>query len=74
MFAPVFHAATKNVAGPRREVGFRTMFNLLGPLTNPAGARYHVNGVFAQERCEFLARATATWAPNEPWWCMVRVA
>ncbi|MGD0835605.1 MAG: anthranilate phosphoribosyltransferase [Polyangia bacterium] len=57
MFAPVFHAATKNVAGPRREVGFRTMFNLLGPLTNPAGTRYHVNGVFAQERCEFLARA-----------------
>jgi anthranilate phosphoribosyltransferase len=57
MFAPVFHAATKNVAGPRREVGFRTLFNLLGPMTNPAGARYHVNGVFAQERCEFLARA-----------------
>jgi anthranilate phosphoribosyltransferase len=57
MFAPVYHAATKNVAGPRREVGFRTLFNLLGPLTNPAGARYHVNGVFARERCEFLARA-----------------
>jgi anthranilate phosphoribosyltransferase len=57
MFAPVYHAATKNVAGPRREVGFRTLFNLLGPMTNPAGARYHVNGVFARERCEFLARA-----------------
>ena len=41
----------------RREVGFRTLFNLLGPMTNPAGARYHVNGVFARERCEFLARA-----------------
>ncbi len=59
MFAPLFHAATKNVAGPRREVGFRTLFNLLGPMTNPAGARYHVNGVFARERCEFLARALA---------------
>ena len=51
MFAPVYHAATKNVAGPRREVGFRTLFNLLGPMTNPAGARYHVNGVFAAGRC-----------------------
>jgi anthranilate phosphoribosyltransferase len=57
MFAPVFHSATMNVAGPRREVGFRTLFNLLGPMTNPAGTRYHVNGVFARERCEFLARA-----------------
>ncbi|HEY5284877.1 MAG TPA: anthranilate phosphoribosyltransferase [Polyangia bacterium] len=57
MFAPVYHAATKNVAGPRREVGFRTLFNLLGPMTNPASVRYHVNGVFSAERCEFLARA-----------------
>jgi anthranilate phosphoribosyltransferase len=57
MFAPTYHAATKNVAGPRREVGFRTLFNLLGPMTNPAGARYHVNGVFAPDRCDFLARA-----------------
>jgi anthranilate phosphoribosyltransferase len=56
-FAPAYHAATKHVIGPRREVGFRTMFNLLGPLTNPAGARFHVNGVFAAERCEFMARA-----------------
>jgi anthranilate phosphoribosyltransferase len=57
MFAPAYHAATKSVAGVRREVGFRTLFNLLGPLTNPAGARRHLNGVFAPERCEFLARA-----------------
>ncbi|MGH7310462.1 MAG: anthranilate phosphoribosyltransferase, partial [Candidatus Rokuibacteriota bacterium] len=45
------------VAGPRRELGFRTLFNILGPLTNPAGIRLHVNGVFAPEYCEFLARA-----------------
>ncbi|HEY0706957.1 MAG TPA: anthranilate phosphoribosyltransferase [Polyangia bacterium] len=57
MFAPIYHAATKAVAGPRRELGFRTLFNMLGPLTNPAGVRFHVNGVFAKERCEFLARA-----------------
>jgi len=60
LFAPVYHAATKNVAAPRREVGFRTIFNLLGPMTNPAGVRYHVNGVFAADRCEFLARAHAS--------------
>jgi anthranilate phosphoribosyltransferase len=57
MFAPVFHAATKAVGGPRREIGFRTLFNLLGPLTNPAGARFHLNGVFTDSRIEFLARA-----------------
>jgi anthranilate phosphoribosyltransferase len=57
MFAPIYHAATRHVAGPRRELGFRTLFNMLGPLTNPAGAKYHVNGVFAGELCEPMARA-----------------
>jgi anthranilate phosphoribosyltransferase len=57
LFAPAYHAATKHAVGPRREIGFRTFFNLLGPLTNPAEARHHVNGVFTAERCEFLARA-----------------
>ena len=57
LFAPAHHAATKHAVGPRKELGIRTIFNLLGPLTNPAGVRVHVNGVFARERCELLAQA-----------------
>jgi anthranilate phosphoribosyltransferase len=57
LFAPSYHSATKHVGGPRKELGLRTIFNLLGPLTNPCGARFHVNGVFARDRCELLARA-----------------
>jgi anthranilate phosphoribosyltransferase len=57
LFAPAHHAATRHVIGPRKELGIRTMFNLLGPLTNPCGARLHVNGIFNRERCELLARA-----------------
>ncbi len=45
MFAPVFHPAMKNVVGTRKEIGIRTIFNLLGPLTNPAGADSLVVGV-----------------------------
>jgi anthranilate phosphoribosyltransferase len=45
MFAPVFHPAMKNAAGPRREIGVRTVFNILGPLTNPARVQALVLGV-----------------------------
>ncbi len=45
MFAPVFHPAMKYAAAPRREIGIRTVFNILGPLTNPAGAKAQVLGV-----------------------------
>ena len=45
MFAPAFHPAMRFAAGPRRELGVRTVFNILGPLTNPAGARSMVLGV-----------------------------
>lgn len=46
MFAPAFHSAMKHAIGPRREMGVRTIFNLLGPMTNPAGARRQLIGVF----------------------------
>jgi anthranilate phosphoribosyltransferase len=57
LFAQVFHPAMRHVAGPRRELGVRTIFNLLGPLSNPAGARHQVVGVFAPEWTEPLAHA-----------------
>jgi anthranilate phosphoribosyltransferase len=57
LFAPAHHAATKHAVGPRKELGLRTIFNLLGPLTIPCGVRVHVNGIFAKDRCELLARA-----------------
>jgi len=49
MFAPAHHSAMKHVIGPRKEMGVRTLFNMLGPLTNPAGALYQVIGVFNKE-------------------------
>ncbi len=46
LFAPQFHPAMKNAIGPRKEIGQRTIFNLLGPLTNPAGATHQIIGVY----------------------------
>ena len=46
LFAPLFHKAAKNVAAPRREIGIRTIFNILGPLVNPAGATHQLLGVY----------------------------
>jgi anthranilate phosphoribosyltransferase len=57
LFAPAFHPAMQHAAGPRRELAVRTIFNLLGPLSNPAGARHQVVGVFAAEWTERLAQA-----------------
>ncbi len=56
MFAPMHHGAMKHAIGPRREMGVRTLFNLLGPLTNPAGAPCQVIGVFDVRWLEPLAR------------------
>lgn len=49
MFAPLFHPAMKHASGPRREIGIRTVFNILGPLTNPARAEYQVIGVASED-------------------------
>lgn len=57
MFAPVFHPAMKRVAGVRKKLGVRTVFNILGPLTNPAEAKGQVVGVFDKKLCEPIARA-----------------
>ncbi|MFN3480239.1 MAG: anthranilate phosphoribosyltransferase [Thermodesulfovibrionales bacterium] len=55
LFAPLFHPAMKYAIGPRREIGVRTIFNILGPLTNPAGAKRQILGVFADRLTEPLA-------------------
>jgi anthranilate phosphoribosyltransferase len=56
MFAPLFHGAMKHAIGPRREMGARTVFNILGPLTNPAGAQAQLMGVYDAALTEKLAR------------------
>ncbi|MBI5102448.1 MAG: anthranilate phosphoribosyltransferase [Nitrospirae bacterium] len=55
LFAPLFHPAMKFAIGPRRELGMRTIFNILGPITNPAGAKRQVLGVFSGKLTETLA-------------------
>jgi anthranilate phosphoribosyltransferase len=55
LFAPLFHGAMKYAAGPRKEIGLRTLFNILGPLTNPAGATAQVLGVYSPDLTEKLA-------------------
>ncbi|TCO73801.1 anthranilate phosphoribosyltransferase [Marinisporobacter balticus] len=56
MFAPNFHKAMKHAIGPRKELGIRTIFNILGPLTNPARAKGQVLGVFDEKLTIVLAR------------------
>ncbi|TVR28964.1 MAG: bifunctional anthranilate synthase component II/anthranilate phosphoribosyltransferase [Spirochaetaceae bacterium] len=57
LFAPLFHGAMKHAAVPRRELGIKTIFNLLGPLVNPAGAQYQIIGVYDRAFCRPVAEA-----------------
>lgn len=59
LFAPALHGAMKHAIGPRREIGIRTIFNILGPLTNPASADRQVLGVYRQDLVEVMARVLA---------------
>ncbi|ANE47964.1 anthranilate phosphoribosyltransferase [Paenibacillus swuensis] len=56
LFAQLYHPSMKHAAAPRKELGFRTVFNLLGPLTNPAGADRQLMGIFDRSRTETVAR------------------
>lgn len=56
LYAPLFHSAMRHAAGPRQEIGIRSIFNLLGPLSNPAGATTQVLGVYKPDLTEKMAK------------------
>lgn len=59
LFAPSLHPAMKHAIGPRKEIGIRTIFNILGPLSNPAGARHGIIGVYSATLAPLMAMAAA---------------
>lgn len=67
MFAPLYHAATARVASVRRELGVHTTFNLLGPLSNPAGAPRQIVGVWHESLVEKMARTLAALGTQKSW-------
>jgi anthranilate phosphoribosyltransferase len=67
LFAPAFHASTRHAVGPRRELGVRTCFNLLGPLTNPARPEAQLVGVPRAELAPFMARCLARLGVRRAW-------
>jgi anthranilate phosphoribosyltransferase len=67
MFAPLYHSATARVAAIRRELGVHTTFNLLGPLTNPAGAPRQIIGVWSLELLEPMAKTLALLGTERAW-------
>jgi anthranilate phosphoribosyltransferase len=67
LFAPAFHASTRHAVGPRKEMGVRTAFNLLGPLTNPARPKAQVVGVPKPELAPFMARCLMRLGIERAW-------
>ena len=67
MFAPIYHGATARVAGIRRQLGIHTTFNLLGPLSNPAGAPRQIIGVWKSDLVERMARVLAASGTERAW-------
>ena len=67
MFAPIYHGATARVAGIRRQLGIHTIFNLLGPLSNPAGAPRQIVGVWRRDLVEQMARVLAASGTERAW-------
>lgn len=67
MFAPLYHGATARVAGIRRQLAIHTTFNLLGPLSNPAGAPLQIIGVWRKDLAERLARVLAALGTQHAW-------
>lgn len=67
LFAPALHPAMKHAIGPRREIGIRTVFNVLGPLTNPAGANCQVIGVFDPSLTAVIAKVLGRLGSRKAW-------
>ena len=67
LFAPNYHVALRHAAGPRRELGVRTVFNLLGPLTNPAGARRQLLGVYRDGLVRPVAEVLGNLGSERAW-------
>ncbi len=67
LFAPAYHGAMRHVTPVRAELGFRTVFNLLGPLANPAGAKRQILGVYDPERLEIMAEVLGRLGAERAW-------
>ncbi len=67
LFAPLLHGAMKYAIGPRKEIGVRTIFNVLGPLTNPAGARFQLLGVYDAALTEPIANVLSRLGSERAW-------